>query len=86
MLLLYLTPKDPPPLYSSDYPNARIACIVGDQVDLAICAWELVNDNDGHNNDDDEDDDAAVAADVEDDKRRCRQPIYTIINLSSRRW
>jgi hypothetical protein len=27
-----------------------------------------------------------LAADVEDNERRRRQPIYTIINLSSRRW
>ena len=71
-------------------PHARspppIACIVGDWVDLAISAWELVNDNDRHDNDDDEDDDAAVAADVENDGRRRRQPIFTIINLSRRQW
>ena len=53
---------------------------------MAICAWELVNDDDGHDDDDDKDDDAAVAADVEDDECLRRQPIYTIINLSSRRW
>ena len=70
------TPAPPPP----------IACIVGDRVDLAICAWELVNNDDRHDDDDDEDDDAAVAADVEDDERLRRQPLYAIINLSSRRW
>ena len=63
------TPTPPPP---TDYPNARILCIVGDRVDLAICAWELVNDDNGHDDDDDEDHDAAVAADMEDDERRRR--------------
>ena len=41
------------------------------------------NNNDGNDNDDDEDNNAAVATDMEDNERRCRQPIYTIINLSS---
>jgi hypothetical protein len=45
-----------------------------------------VSNDDGHNDDDDEDNDAAIAVDVEDNERRHRQPIYTIINLSNRRW
>jgi len=84
--IIVFHPQHPLPPPPTDYPNKRIACIVGDRVDLAICTWELVNDNDGHEDDDDEDDDAAVAADMEDDERRHRQPIYTIINLSSWRW
>ena len=42
------------------------------------------NDDDRHDEDDDEDNDAAVAANVEDNECRRRQPIYTIITLSSR--
>ena len=44
------------------------------------------NNNDGNDNDDDEDNNAAVATDMEDNERHCRQPIYTIINLSSQWW